>query len=142
MTSRLLATAATSLLLAASAAAQSPKTSLRFDFGPGKTAPGYQQVLPTTAYSPTTGYGFDFGTTVTGADRGGKDALKSDFVTSKQPFYFSVKLPEGNYNVTVTLGDAKGPSSTFLKAESRRLLLETTATKPGQFTTQTFTLNI
>ena len=90
MTSRLLATAATSLLLAASAAAQSPKTSLRFDFGPGKAAPGYQQVLPTATYSPTTGYGFDFGTTVTGAARGGKDALKSDFATSRQPFYFSV----------------------------------------------------
>ncbi|GAB3868284.1 rhamnogalacturonan acetylesterase [Hymenobacter segetis] len=131
-----------SMLLAASAAAQSPKTTYKFDFGPGKTAAGYQQVLPTATYSDATGYGFDFGTTVTGTDRGGKDALKSDFVTSRQPFYFSVKLPEGNYNVTVTLGDTKGPSSTFLKAESRRLLLETTATKPGQFTTQTFTLNV
>jgi lysophospholipase L1-like esterase len=137
-----LLTIGASLLLAASAAAQSPKTSFRFDFGPGKAAAGYQQVLPTAAYSPTTGYGFDFGTTVAGVDRGGKDALKGDFVTSQQPFYFSVNLPEGNYNVTVTLGDAKGPSSTFLKAESRRLLLETTATRPGQFTTQTFTLNV
>ncbi|GAB3582921.1 rhamnogalacturonan acetylesterase [Hymenobacter daeguensis] len=131
-----------SLLLAASAAAQTPRTTFKFDFGPGKTAAGYQPVLPTAAYSDATGYGFDFGTTVEGVDRGGKDALRSDFVTSKQPFYFSVKLPEGNYNVTVTLGDLKGPSSTFLKAESRRLLLETTATRPGQFTTQTFTLNV
>lgn len=128
-------------LLAAPAAAQS-STSFKFDFGPGKAAAGYQQVLPTAAYSPTTGFGFDFGTTVTGVDRGGKDQLKGDFVTSKQPFYFSVNLPEGNYNVTVTLGDTQGPSSTFLKAESRRLLLETTATKPGQFTTQTFTINV
>ncbi|GAB2866605.1 rhamnogalacturonan acetylesterase [Hymenobacter ruber] len=137
-----LLTIAAGMLLAASAAAQSPKTSFKFDFGPGKTAAGYQQVLPTVAYSDATGYGFDFGTTVTGVDRGGKDALKSDFVTNKQPFYFSVKLPEGNYNVTVTLGDPKGPSSTFLKAESRRLLLETTATKSGQLLTQTFTLNV
>ncbi|WP_201980039.1 rhamnogalacturonan acetylesterase [Hymenobacter rubidus] len=136
------AVTATCVLLAATAAAQTPKTTFKFDFGPGKAAAGYQQVLPSAAYSPTTGYGFDFGTTVTGTDRGGKDALKGDFVTSKQPFYFSVKLPEGNYNVTVTLGDAKGPASTFLKAESRRLLLETTATKPGQFTTHTFTLNL
>jgi len=128
--------------LATAAAAQTPKTTFKFDFGPGKAAPGYQQVPPTAVYSLATGYGFDFGTTVTGTDRGGKDPLKGDFVTSKQPFYFSVNLPEGNYNVTVTLGDAKGPSSTFLKAESRRLLLETTATKPGQFATQTFTLNV
>jgi lysophospholipase L1-like esterase len=135
-------TVASSMLLATSAAAQLPQTTFKFDFGPGKTATGYQQVPPTAAYSDATGYGFDFGTTVTGVDRGGKDALKSDFVTSKQPFYFSVKLPEGNYTVTVTLGDTKGPASTFLKAESRRLLLETTATKPGQLLTQTFTLNV
>ncbi|GAB3844020.1 rhamnogalacturonan acetylesterase [Hymenobacter terrigena] len=137
-----LLTIACGMLLATSAAAESPKTAFKFDFGPGKTAAGYQQVLPTATYSDATGYGFDFGTTVTGVDRGGKDALKSDFVTSKQPFYFSVKLPEGNYNVTITLGDVQGPSSTFLKAESRRLLLETTATQPGRFTTQTFTLNV
>ena len=142
MKPRFFAALAAGVLLAASAVAQSPATSFKFDFGPGKTAAGYQQVLPTAAYSDATGYGFDFGTTVTGVDRGGKDALKGDFVTSKQPFYFSVKLPEGNYNVTLTLGDAKGPSSTFLKAESRRLLLETTTTKPGQLTTQTFTLNV
>ncbi|WP_210520284.1 rhamnogalacturonan acetylesterase [Hymenobacter terricola] len=137
-----LAAVATGTLLASAAAAQAPQTTFKFDFGPGKVAPGYQQVLPTAAYSDASGYGFDFGTTVTGTDRGGKDALRSDFVSSKQPFYFSVDLPEGNYNVTVTLGDAKGASSTFLKAESRRLLLETTATKPGQLLTQTFTLNV
>ncbi|MDB5268903.1 MAG: rhamnogalacturonan acetylesterase [Hymenobacter sp.] len=135
-------TIAAGMLLTTSATAQTPNTTFRFDFGPGKTAAGYQQVLPTATYSDATGYGFDFGTTVTGVDRAGKDALKGDFVTSRQPFYFSVKLPEGNYTVTVTLGDLKGPSSTFLKAESRRLLLETTTTKPGQFTTQTFTLNV
>ena len=142
MKKRFLAGAATGVLLAVAAAAQAPNTSFKFDFGPGKVAAGYQQVLPAAAYSAATGYGFDFGTTVTGVDRGGPDARKSDFVTSPQPFYFSVALPEGNYNVTVTLGDAKGPSSTFLKAESRRLLLETTATRPGQFITQTFTLNV
>lgn len=137
-----LTAASAGVLLATAVAAQTPRTSFKLDFGPGKTAPGYQQVLPTAVYSAAAGFGFDFGTTVTGVDRGGKDALKGDFVTSKQPFYFSVNLPEGNYNVTVTLGDAQGPSSTFLKAESRRLLLETTATKPGQFSTQTFTINV
>jgi lysophospholipase L1-like esterase len=125
-------------------AASLPKlpTALKFDFGSGTTAAGYTAVTAEAAYSPEKGYGFDFGTSVTATDRGGKDALRSDFVTSKQPFYFSVNLPEGNYNVTVTLGDANGTSTTFLKAESRRLLLETTTTKPGRFTTQTFTLNV
>lgn len=126
----------------ASAAAQSTAPTLKFDFGPGHAALGYRPVPPTASYTKETGYGFDFGTTATGVDRGGKDALKGDFVTSAQPFYFSVNVPEGNYNVTVTLGDLKGASSNFIKAESRRLLLETTATRPGQVVTQTWTINV
>ena len=127
---------------AASAAAQPAGPALKFDFGPGRPAAGYRPVPPTASYTREVGYGFDFGTTVTGVDRGGKDALRSDFVTSRQPFYFSVAVPEGNYNVTVTLGDLQGASSNFIKAESRRLLLETTATRPGQFVTQTWTINV
>jgi lysophospholipase L1-like esterase len=122
--------------------AQPTAPAFKFDFGPGKVATGYRPVLPTATYSPEAGYGFDFSTTVVGVDRGGRDALKGDFVTSKQPFYFSVAVPEGNYNVTVTLGDLKGASANFIKAESRRLLLETTTTKPGQFVTQTWTINV
>jgi lysophospholipase L1-like esterase len=133
----------TTLLAAAlNAAGQAAPAPLRFDFGPGRAAVGYQQVLPTAVYSKETGFGFDFGTTAMGVDRGGRDALHGDFVTSRQPFYFSAAVPEGNYNVTVTLGDLKGASSNFIKAESRRLLLETTATRPGQFLTQTWTVNV
>ncbi|MBC8085211.1 MAG: rhamnogalacturonan acetylesterase [Hymenobacter sp.] len=130
------------VLLAPGVAAQSARTSYKFDFGTGGAAPGYEQVVPATPYTPAKGYGFDFGTTVAAVDRGGKDALRGDFVTSSQPFYFSVDLPEGNYNVTVTLGDPKQPSSTMLKAESRRLLLEKTTTAPGRFVTETFTVNL
>ena len=130
------------LFIAKSTFAQPAKTSFKFDFGSGKPAPGYQQVLPTAIYTTDKGYGFDFNTTVKAVDRGGKDALKGDFVTSEKPFYFSVDLPEGNYNVTFTLGDAKQRSSPSVKAESRRLLLEKTATEPGKFSTHTFTINI
>lgn len=126
---------------AANAVAQAPQTTYRLDFGPGKTAPSYTQVLPTTTYTAATGYGFDFGTTATSVQRPGRDALKADGVTSRQPFYFSVALPEGNYNVTVTLGDQREKSATTLKAESRRLLWEKAETRPGQFITRTFTVN-
>ncbi|MBC6989625.1 rhamnogalacturonan acetylesterase [Hymenobacter sp. BT491] len=126
----------------ASTFAQSAKTGFKFDFGPGKTATGYTKILPSNTYAKETGYGFDFGTTVSAVERGGKDAGKDGFVASDKPFYFSVAVPEGNYNVTVTLGDAKGKSATMLKAESRRLLAENISTESGKFVTRTFTINV
>ena len=48
----------------------------------------------------------------------------------------SVALPEGNYHVTVTLGDRDGESTTTVKAESRRLMLEKVRTAPGKFATR------
>src|SRR5215207_11256793 len=74
---------------------------LKFDFGPGKLKDGYLQVLPETLYTKGLGYGFEPGSQVTCADRGG-DPLRGDFCTAAAPFYFSVALPEGNYDVTVT----------------------------------------
>src|SRR5262245_55984327 len=75
----------------------------RFDFGSGPVAAGYTQVLPTQWYSREAGYGFEPGATIESVRRERGDALTSDFCTSDQPFYFSVKAPEGNYSVTVTL---------------------------------------
>ena len=78
------------------------RTSFKLDFGSGKVAPGYMQVLPTTVYTKELGYGFEPGATVSAVDRGSHDALRSDFCTSDKPFFFSVALPEGNYKVSVT----------------------------------------
>src|SRR6059036_2407362 len=66
------------------------QTNWKFDFGPGKVAPGYQQILANSIYSKELGYGFEPGAKVTCLDRGGSDALRSDFCASDQPFYFSV----------------------------------------------------
>ena len=118
------------------------QTNWKFDFGPGKVAPGYQQILANSIYSKELGYGFEPGTKVTCPDRGGKDALRSDFCASDQPFYFSVALPEGNYQVTLTLGDAQEETTTTVKAELRRLMLERVRTARGKFVTRTFTVNI
>jgi lysophospholipase L1-like esterase len=54
----------------------------------------------------------------------------------------SVPLVEGNYNVTVTLGDPKTDSTTTVKAEQRRLMLEQVHAKAGEFVTRTFTVNV
>ena len=115
---------------------------LLFDFGAAMVQPGYSQVLPDMIYSRESGYGFEPGSSVIAVNRGGNDALRSDFCTSDQPFYFSVALPEGNYNVTVTLGDLEGPSKTTVKAELRRLMLEKVFTDPGKFAERTFTVNV
>src|SRR3989449_11469416 len=92
------------ILAARSQTKDTNQTNWKFDFGPGKVAPGYQQILANSIYSKELGYGFEPGTKVTCPDRGGKDALRSDFCASDQPFYFSVALPEGNYQVTLTQG--------------------------------------
>ena len=114
----------------------------KFDFGPGAVAAGYKQVMPQDIYSREAGFGFEPGARVTCVNRNGKDPLRDDFCTSDAPFYFSVAVPEGNYNVTVTLGDAEGESVATIKAELRRLMLEKVETKQGAFATRTFTINM
>jgi lysophospholipase L1-like esterase len=59
------------------------------------------------------------------------------------PQYLSFPVPEeGNYRVTVKLGDAAGPSVTTVKAELRRLMLENVRTEPGRFESRTFLVNV
>src|SRR5471030_89745 len=125
----------TSLLLAPPARAAEPFT-FKCNFGPGPAAPGEVRVLPDMAYSAERGFGFEPGAAVTAV------AGPPSFVTSDKPFLFSVTVPEGNYNVTVTLGDAAGESVTTVKAESRRLMLEKVTTARGEFVTRTFVVNV
>ncbi|HEX8774111.1 MAG TPA: rhamnogalacturonan acetylesterase [Pyrinomonadaceae bacterium] len=127
---------------ASKARAQGNRTVWRFDFGPGRVAAGYRQVLATTVYSKETGYGFEPGAEIQCVDRGGRDDLRSDLCASDKPFYFSAALPEGNYNVTVTFGDKNGETTATVKAELRRLMVEKVHTARGKFETRTFTVNI
>lgn len=113
---------------------------IRFDFGGGAVAPGYTQIRANTLYSEKTGYGFEPGAKIQEINRTG-DALNSDFVTSESLFKFSVAVPEGNYRVTVILGDASGESVTTVKAETGRLMLERVVTMNGKFETRTFLVN-
>jgi lysophospholipase L1-like esterase len=57
------------------------------------------------------------------------------------PTYFSVRVPDGNYKVTVTIGSKKADGNTVIRAESRRLLLEATSTRRGEFKTFSFVVN-
>lgn len=107
---------ASTLALAVSVAA-SPFASRDFDFASPDRIP---------AFTTETGAGFDLGT------RPHADA----------PFYFSVAVSEGNYRITVVLGDAAAPAATLVRAESRRLMIETVRTAAGEFATRTFIVNV
>lgn len=131
------------LVTLTAASALAAETPLKFDFGSGPVADGYTAVTAGTLYSSDTGFGFEPGAAVTAVNRGKPDALRSDFVTSDHPFDFTARVPhEGNYRVTVTLGDAGQASTTTIKAELRRLMVEKLQTRPGQFKTVDFIVNV
>ncbi len=125
-----------------SAAQSMPATSFKFQFGATKAAPGYTLVPTTAVYSREAGYGFEPGTAVTAVTRDTGDALQRGAVTATGILTFSVKVPEGNYRVTVTLGDPTAASTVTVKAEARRLMVEHLSTAAGQFATRTFMVNI
>ncbi|QYM77738.1 rhamnogalacturonan acetylesterase [Horticoccus luteus] len=81
---------------------------------------------PDDAFSASRGFGYDLGTAPT---------------PDKQPFFFSVAVPEGNYRVTITFG---GPTAgdTTVKAESRRLMLEHVLTAPGETVSRDVIVNV
>jgi hypothetical protein len=121
------------------------QTSFKFDFGMGRGAmvPGWIQIDKDTKYADDKGYGFESTSDLTvGYNPKDKVNINDDHITSSKPFYFSVKLPEGNYNVKLILGDKFGTSSTTVKAECRRLMIEKVETKKGKFTTAEFTVHV
>ena len=127
---------------AAAAPVPPPAAAFKFQFGADKAAPGYTLVSPTAAYAKEAGYGFEPGASLTAVSAASSDPLQSGAVTSGAPFAFSVAVPEGNYRVTVTLGDPKAASNVTVKAEARRLMLEHLHTDAGKFITRTFTVNV
>jgi len=121
--------------------AVSKTSSYKFYFGTGDAPAGYTKVTGDMAYDDTRGFGFDGGTKagILSKKVAGKDL---SFAVSDQPFYFSTALPEGNYKVTVTLGNPDAAEDISVKAESRRLMLENIQTKAGEYVTKSFIVNI
>jgi lysophospholipase L1-like esterase len=107
------------------------QTSYKFSFGSDAKA-DWISVSPTNLYSVAAGYGFEPGANV---------AQSAGAVSSDHPFYFSAKLPEGNYQVTATLGD-EAAATTTVKAELRRLVLEKVSAAAGESVTRTFIVNL
>lgn len=79
-------------------------------------------------YLSVNGSGFDFNTA-------------QNYNTGK-PFIWSVRVPNGNYKVTVRLGNKKHSGSTVVRGESRRMVFdEPVETKKGKFVEKTFVIN-
>jgi lysophospholipase L1-like esterase len=117
---------------------------------------GFQTITPTTpAYSAAQGYGFDFKTNTlvqyTPSKDGieGKTAGKNPYNWTGDPFYyplnnalfFSVAVPEGNYEVKLTLGSKDYNVQATIRAEQRRLMIEGWQIPAGQTAVRTFHVN-
>jgi len=122
--------------------AQAPKTSFTFSFGSGKPERGHLQVLPTDAYTKARGSGFVGALPEIAGDPEAGKKKRSSVCSEGKPFLFAVDVPEGNYDVAVTLGDQSRESTTTLKAEARRLIVEDVRTVPGKFETRSVTVNV
>jgi len=123
------------VLLAVALAANPPahaQTSCKFAFGTA-TKPGWTRVSPTNVYSAEAGWGFEPKASLTAGQQA---------VSSTRPFYFSAKLPEGNYRVTIALGAEASAATNTVKAELRRLMLENVRTAPGEIVRRSFIVNL
>lgn len=107
------------LIASAALTTASQPSSWNFDFAQLASAP---------AFSPEREHGFDRQTQPNAA--------------TPQPFYFSVAVPEGTYRVSITFGDPQYDSANTVRAESRQLLLEHLTTRPGEFLTRDFIVNV
>ncbi len=128
------------LLIASVVSAQTTEKSFskKYVFGNIKTSEGTTKIDTTGKYSDTKGYGL---TTFGSLKTNFKDA-KTSFIASNKPFYFSVRLPEGHYKVILTLGGSPEGSSTTVKAESRRLMLENIKTEQNRTEQKTIIVDV
>jgi lysophospholipase L1-like esterase len=100
------------------AADNATQSTLQFDFAE------HGNVAPTDLYDANRGFGFEPTSPNSPATR------------------FSIRLPEGNFRVTLHLGDRHQPSETTVKAEARRLMLERVSTATGKLATRSFVVNV
>ena len=87
----------------------------------------FDMTKPQPVYNDETGYGYDV-------------LPAPDKKTPNSPFYFSVKVPDGNYRVSVVLGGKKAGETT-VRAEGRRLMVHNIITKKGKTATFDFIVN-
>lgn len=116
------------------------QTVFKYIFGSNIDANNFISVHKTDSFTQKKGYGFEYTSNLRESNNHTKNGI--GFISSDQSFYFSVVLPEGNYNVHVLLGDQQGDSHTTIRAECRRLMIKELATKFGEFKKVSFSVHI
>jgi subtilisin family serine protease/fibronectin type 3 domain-containing protein len=117
------------------------ETSLRLDFGRSTTpvAAGYQRLIETDVYSPAVGYGWQ-DTSMKSYDRASGGDLLRDFHYAPQGT-FLVDVPNGRYDVVVTMGDA-GALHDQMAVYVEGMHLDTVSTPAGQYLTKTYPVDV
>lgn len=102
-----------------------------YTFGHG-SAEGVR-VSASRLYADGGGYGFDLAE---------PPVENNGACVAGKAFFFSVDLPEGDYDVTLLLGNPSHAAEITVRGESRRLFLEKIKTQKGEYSEQSFTVNI
>lgn len=111
---------------------------LKLDFGPGEVADGYFGIRAPIGYTPELGYGFANPALVYSGDSGTDDALKSDYLMPSGTD-FNLDLPNGDYEVTVTAGDANSATETAVSVEGMTAnKIALTSKAAGEYLVQSF----
>jgi lysophospholipase L1-like esterase len=107
---------------------------LKYSFGAGAVS-GFTRVKSDSTYSTESGFGYDLETKV---------KVTPGSVTGEKgrPILFSAKVPEGAYQVTVTLGNPTSDSTTTIKSETRRLMLEDVHVAAGKTDKRSFLVHV
>ena len=88
----------------------------------------FDMTKPQPVYSQETGFGYDV-------------VAAPDKKKPNEPYFFSVKVDDGNYRVRVVIGSKKRAGETTVRAEGRRLMVHNVVTKKGQVETFEFQVN-
>jgi hypothetical protein len=126
----------------AASGAAAPQTSFHLQFGSGKspTGSGYTEV-PLVSYAASRGYGWESLTGLHWRDRQTADPLTRTFHMGHDGT-FDVDLPNGTYQVTLTLGDPWLPHGAFDVWAGATQLATGLKTTPGQFLRPTYTVAV
>lgn len=116
------------LLAALSLAVAAQPWSFRFTTDKRLKLPEAVQVQTTDRFSASSDYGFDLIASPASTD-------------AAAPFFFSLRVPDGNYRVTVLLGSRRRAATTTVRAESRRLFVENLSTRKGELREVSFIVN-